>query len=177
MSAQYQWGAGPGIAQPIDPAPLRLPTLPQYGYKSAWYMPRPEALAKGFYYGVPFTFGTITNPLPARSVQQVNVQFPRDVQAWGWTAFSTDTSGAGGTAMPYGVLITHQLEDGSERLWTPRRTTNLNIFGTAQYPAWFKTPQLVMAGETLQMEISLEAAVAVNQIQALLHCTLIVEGQ
>lgn len=169
----HPWGAGPGIGQPIDPAPLRLPTLPQWGYKSPWYLPRPEMLAKGLYYGVPFTFNSIS----ALGVQQVNVQFPRDVQAWGWTAFSTDTTGAGGAASLYGVLITHQLQDGSERLWTLRRTTNTSIFGSANFPAWMKTPQLVMAGETLQMEVSSEAAVEVDQIQALLHCTVILEAR
>lgn len=169
--ATAKWGIAPGISQPIDPAPLRLPLAPQWGYKTFRQMPPASWLLKGTYYGVPFTF----NDVAARGTAQVNVQFAFDVQAWGWTAHSTDTSGSAGAAATYDVLILHLLPNGDQRVWTPRRVCNLNIFGTATFPMWLKVPQVILAGESLQMEVASSSAVEVTQIQALLHCTRIME--
>lgn len=163
---QTQWGIAPGTPQPIDPAPLRLPIAPQWGYRTARQMPRPELLAKGHYYGVPFTFPA----LAARGTAQVAVPFSRTMQAWGWTAYSSDAAGLAS----FTAYITHQLANGAQRLWTPRRVTAANVFGTAQFPAWFKSPQFLFPGEVLQMEISSVSTAAITEVQILLHCTMAV---
>lgn len=172
MSTQPQWGVAPGISQPIDPAPLRLPIAPQWGTKTWRQMPPAWALAKGHFYGVPYTFINV----PARGTAQVNVQYPFSVQAWGLTAHSTDTSGAGGSAAPFTLYIIHLLADNQgERIVTPFRVTATNMAGTGKFPAWLKVPQLILKGESLQIEISSESTAQVNQIQVLLHCTLLAE--
>lgn len=128
----------------------------RYGLNNVWFLPSGQQLpstgldfrAKTFDFG--FNPGTV--PIPSMGKLNVNLVMKRNILIWGLVGTSTAVPPAVKLSPSVMVNITHSHE-GKQIQWFNKAVTSVESLGSAQTPLILKRPQLVIAGDSLQVDI------------------------
>lgn len=143
--------------------------LPQYGIRSALYVPPPEKIAPG----VPKWLGFRYSAVPARGTIQSSMAFEWPFQALALYGHDTDTSGPGGASAGYQINMLHSGPGGTRPLTFRPALLDSNLVGSAELPSFMLEPYFFGVGETLQIEIRNLSTVAVNIIEVVIAGVMI----